>query len=349
MNIVKDSALFSSLVTGAEHITFGEEGATPVRFTPAEREACLKNGGNLARVEATAGVRICFLTDSTRLSLGIFVCSELKSCFMADIYVNGTPIGSVANFNEEGKAVLADGSVDDSTKEPSAFPQGCYRGSFALGEGKKKVTIYLPYSLKTSVSELILDDGASLSPCRPSFRHLIYGDSITQGFSGNHPALTYAARLSDYLNAEGFHKGVDGAIYFPPLAAAAPERDYDFVTVAYGTNDWSRVPREEFEQNASAFLAVLAERYATAKIFVLTPLWRADAEASGRGTPADYGDFLAAVCQRYNNLRVIRCENFIPKEPRFFEDGRLHPNDEGFAHYAENLTAAIGEQLESFK
>ena len=41
------------------------------------------------------------------------------------------------------------------------------------------------------------------------------------------------------------------------------------------------------------------------------------------------------------NIAVIRGFDLIPKEEKYFADSYLHPNDEGFAHYAENLYDAI--------
>lgn len=343
MNILNDKALFASLVLGAETVDFTHEGAYLDRYVPAEKEGCLANGRHPVRIDFTAGMRLSFVTDSKSLMLGATICneSELKDCTAIDVKANGKYIGSIANFTEDGRALFPDGTVKEA--EPRNYPLGRYYKEFPLGEGEKTVTIYLTYSAKTLITELSLEDGASVRPSRPKLRHLIYGDSITHGYNASHPSHTYIARLDDFLDAESFHKGIDGGTYFAPIAAAAVRRDYDLVTVAYGTNDWDRVPFDEFSKQASEFLSILASRYPTARIYVLTPTWRADNQPKQRphGTVEDYRDFLTAACDKHPNMRVIHCVDFIPHDPAMFGDERLHPSDEGFAHYAKGLIEAI--------
>ena len=343
MNILNDKALFASLTLGAETVTFSEEGAYPERLLPKEKESYVANGRHPARVGATAGMRLSFVTDSPRFTLGILICNEteLKDRAAIDIKVDGKYIGSIANFTEDGKALFPDGTVTEV--EPRNYPNGSYKKEFFLGEGEKSVSIYLAYPTKTLVTELSIEEGATVRPNRPRLRHLIYGDSITHGYYATHPLRTYIAILDDYLDAESFHKGIDGGTYFAPIAASAPDREYDLVTVAYGTNDWNRVPFDTFAKESSEFLSILASRYPKAKIYVLTPTWRADCAPKDRpkGAMSDYCEFLAAECDKYSNMRVIHCIDFIPHDPAMFDDAYLHPNDDGFAHYAKGLVQAI--------
>lgn len=347
MNLVHERELFSSLALGAEAVSFTSEGAYLARYLPAEKESCIANGRNASRLDATAGMRLSFVTDSPCLALGVTIEAELKDRAAIDVKVDGRYLGSIANFTENGKALFPDGTV--KTVGERCYPMGAFRKEFDLGDGEKTVTVYLTYPAKTVVSELSLSDGAFVRPYRPKLRHLIYGDSITHGYTADYPSNTYIARLDDALDAESFHKGIDGGTYFAPIAAAAPERAYDLVTVAYGTNDWDRVPFDTFAKESSEFLSTLASRYPTAKIYVLTPTWRADCATKQRpkGAMSDYRDFLAAECEKHPNMRVIHCVNFIPHDPELFEDKRLHPNDTGFAYYAEKLIEAIKADFEA--
>ncbi|MBO5754754.1 MAG: SGNH/GDSL hydrolase family protein [Clostridia bacterium] len=349
MDILKNKALFTSLALGAETVTFSEEGAYLERFIPAEKECCAANGRHPVRVGATAGMRLSFVTDSPRLTLGVSICNEteLKDCAAIDVKVNGKYIDSIANFTEDGRGIFPDGTV--AAVAERCYPHGSYNKEFSLGEGEKTVSIYLAYPSRALITELSLEDGALLRPNRPKLRHLIYGDSITHGYNATHPSRTYIALLDDFLDAESFHKGVDGGTYFAPLAAAAPQREYDLVTVAYGTNDWDRVPFDAFAKESSEFLSTLASRYPTAKIYVLTPTWRADGapKQKPKGAMSDYRDHLAAECEKHPNMRVIHCVDFIPHDPAMFEDKRLHPNDEGFSHYAKGLIEAIGPDFKA--
>ena len=349
MNILNDKALFASLTLGAETVTFSEEGAYLERFIHAEKECCAANGRHPVRVGATAGMRLSFVTDSPRLTLGVLICNEteLKDSAAIDVKVNGAYVGGIANFTEDGKGVFPDGTVREV--EERNYPHGSFSKEFSLGEGEKTVSIYLTYPSRTLITELSVEDGALVRPNRPKLRHLIYGDSITHGYNATHPTRSYVALLDDFLDAESFHKGVDGGTYFAPLAAAAPRREYDLVTVAYGTNDWDRVAFDTFAKESSEFLATLASRYPTAKIYVLTPTWRADNQPKQRphGTMEEYREVLAAECEKYPNMRVIHCKDLIPHDPAMFEDRRLHPNDEGFSHYAKGLIEAIGPDFKA--
>ena len=235
MELLQNRELFSSLVWGAETVTFSEEGAYLERFIPTEKERCIENGRHPDRIGATAGMRVAFVTDSPRLTLGAALYTELKDCAAIDVKVNGKAIGGIANFTEDGKALFPDGTTENV--EPRNYPQGAYRKEFSLGEGEKTVMIYLTYPAKTVLTELSLADGAAVRPLRPKLRHLIYGDSITQGYNARHPSLTYVARLDDALEAESFHKGIDGGTYYAPIAAAAVARDYDEVLRDEGVGD----------------------------------------------------------------------------------------------------------------
>ena len=37
--------------------------------------------------------------------------------------------------------------------------------------------------------------------------------------------------------------------------------------------------------------------------------------------------------------------DFVPKDEKYYADLRLHPNDEGFEYYAENLYKEIKEMI----
>lgn len=61
------------------------------------------------------------------------------------------------------------------------------------------------------------------------------------------------ARLADALGAEEVNKAIGGECFFPELAATKEDFQPEYITVAYGTNDWSRKLAEEFQTNCRAF------------------------------------------------------------------------------------------------
>ena len=79
---------------------------------------------------------------------------------------------------------------------------------------------------------------------------------------------------------------------------------------------------------------------------MITPVWRKDYQEK-----MDFGPFenvekcIRQGCEGLSNVQVVRGFDFVPKDESYFADLRLHPNDEGFAHYAENLCKAIGQLI----
>ena len=71
-------------------------------------------------------------------------------------------------------------------------------------------------------------------------RLLAFGDSITQGVDVVHPSLAYAPTLARLMDADSRNKGIGGEVFFPALLEEKEDLDPDFVTVAYGSNDWSK-------------------------------------------------------------------------------------------------------------
>ena len=45
------------------------------------------------------------------------------------------------------------------------------------------------------------------------------------------------------------------------------------------------------------------------------------------------------------NITVISGIDFVPKEEKLFADLRLHPNDDGFEYYVENLYKEIKAEI----
>ena len=337
MNLTLEQIRAAAL--GVSSVT--EENGKPCfdRFSEAEREMyyhLVRDGKHpfYDRSLCSAGVKLCFRTDSPSLALGVEVEKySSRSFFSFDVTVNGAMVGSLCNFSEQTlPAAYAE----------AVFPMGKFEKSFSLGEGEKTVSIYFPFGARVADLSIGLADGASFAPVKPKKRLLVYGDSITQGYDARYPARRYGARLADALEAEEINKGIGGEIFRPALAELSDEKDIDYVTVAYGTNDWTGIEQDCFLASAKAFYAALSARYPEAKIFAITPIWRKDFQ---KETP--FGNFLevreriAEAVKDLENVTLIEGFDLVPHDENLFADLRLHPRDEGFDHYAENLIAQI--------
>ena len=216
-----------------------------------------------------------------------------------------------------------------------------------LGHAKEeyRVTLIFPSHDEGGVLTLLeLDDGATVTPHRYDRKLLFIGDSITQGWASRYDSLSYAWRVTRHFNANTVNQGIGGA-YFHEDCFDHIEFDPDAVLVAYGTNDFGRYKTyEELRMHASAHLSLIAKEYAEKQIFVLSPIWRDKREGKSMGT---FENCCAIVAEEAQKLGLIHINGLtlVPPIPEFFGDAYLHPNDEGFAIYAENLIIALEQYL----
>jgi len=289
----------------------------------AEQEALYDSIPNFLKCKARAssGIKLCFKTDSRTLKLDITVSdATTRSYFALDVYCEGVCVGGIEN-NAGDESIFGD-----------------YSEEILIGEGMKTVSIYLPWSTVTGIRELSLEDGSEIIPVRPEKKMILFGDSITQGYDAEHPALSYASRLTDALNVEGFNKGLGGEMFFPPYAELKDPISPDYVTVAFGTNDWMHCGREETLPKIKAFYTALSKHYPNAKIFAISPLWRGESvNESAYGKFELMAEDIENAVAELENVIFIYGGDLVPKEPRLFADSSLHPNDRGFDHHFVNL------------
>lgn len=324
-----------SITTGAVSVTEKDGKVSFARFTDEQvqlydRVSRENNNALNTRCRAAAGIRLRFKTNSQKLKMTVEVskCTS-RTCFSFDVFVNGKAAGYLENVSQmEIPAVY--------TK--AELPQGPVGKEFALGDGDKEVCVYLPWSVCPTVTEISLDDGAYVVPVKPDKKLLAFGDSITQGYDALRSSMRYASLLADKLQAEEFNKGIGGEVFFPALAQTKDDISPDYITVAYGTNDWSKKTEEDFKVRCREFYVALSSRYPQAKIFAITPIWRKDCQGERAFGPFENveADIREAVSD-LENVSVISGFDLVPKSEAYFSDLRLHPNDEGFSHYADNL------------
>lgn len=300
------------------------------RFTPAEGEIARTMG--LSR--CTAGIQLSFITDASCLRLAVHTEEALpiRSYFSFDVFENGMLLGHIRNFSDEDALCIY---------PERDFPLGSFSGEFPLQFGESRVDIYFPHSVVGAIEEMELVDATFLTPVKKSRVLLAYGDSITQGFDALHSSRTYAARLAEFLDAELINKGIGGAVFLPALAAAGTQ-SATHVLIAYGTNDWDLCTEAEFRRNTADFLRTVARSHPEARKTVITPIWRLDhGKTTALGRFPDAEKIIREECAAVAGIEVISGWELVPHEASFFGDGRVHPNDEGFRLYFENLATRL--------
>ena len=324
-----------NITLGAVRIEEENDGFHFYRFT-AEQEALYKerNQDYYNKTFSTSGIRLSFKTNSKELFIRFFVApSSSRRYFSLEILKNSERLATVKNFSE-------DNIPEDYISYP--FETGEFSEEINLGEGEKNIDILLPWSMETVISELSLDDNAALIPRKPTLTLLAFGDSITHGYDAFYPSNKYITMLAEHLGAEEYNKAIGGEIFWPELSATEEELNPDIVTVAYGTNDWNRCEKDVFVANCKAFYKNLCEKYSNAKIYAITPIWRKDyRDSRAAGEFSFIEKTIREAVESYGNAEVISGFDFVPKDESFYADKRLHPNDKGYKHYAENLISSF--------
>ncbi len=322
---------------GAADIEQSDDGICFYRFSKKELKFYSETP-YFQKAFASAGIVMEFITDAESLKLTIDVSEgSSRTYFACDFFVDDKFVGDIRNYTDSDKNELYVGKD---------FKLGQYSGEFKLGCGQKTIKIVFPWSVSTIVKEMILDGATFITGVKKEKNMLMYGDSITHGYDALSPSNTYAARLADKLNVQAFNKAIGGEIYRAGLADAGDEISPDYITVAYGTNDWCTRKKEEFVNDCEGFLSGLARKYPAAKIFVISPIWRKD-----KNVKKDFGTFYEVehiihdICGSHNNLIFVSGERLVPEDVALYADLRLHPNDEGFSYYFDNLFKVIESKL----
>ena len=304
----------------------------PRRFTDrqvARYEADSNHGthGNYGPItRAGSGVTLDFVTDSSFVGLNftwLDVIGYSYACF--DFYVDG---------------VL----FDDCYMENPRYSLM----AFQVPEGTHHIQIYFPWNSDTKILEMHLSEGAQIFPApEKSHRILTFGDSITQGYIGIHPSVSYANIMARKLNAELLNQAI-GGYYFEKgsLDEALTAWKPDLITVAYGTNDFTHSATEaEFRAACGGFVERLTELFPDTRILGIMPIYRNDERFGARLLMREYTyeDAMNIIRETYaksENITVLE-DHFYPHSKDFFAPDFLHPNDQGFLFYGEAVVKAI--------
>ena len=299
----------SSIARGIDRLEKVEDGVQFFRMTEAQKGYYMhyNNIEKANKTDSTSGVRLAFYTDSESLKFSV-------------------------------RFMIAHGGSD---KENEAQME------VKLTAGESLVEIYFPWSKGVILTSFELDDGATIKPHARSKKLVAYGDSITHGYDAIYPSLSYVNRLGNLLDADVHNRGIGGDTFSPELAKRDNIEDPDYVTIAYGTNDWSMCTMEKFEANCRAFFQVMHERYPNARVIAIAPIWRGDSEReTAMARPiSDVYKLFCEYTKDYDHFTVVDGWNLIPHLHAFFHDQILHPNDQGFSLYAENLYKAIKDKV----
>lgn len=226
--------------------------------------------------------------------------------------------------------------VDDGRIE-CAFPNPDH--------ARVEVKVWLPDIMSVAVGYLETDGSLEPAPARPYL--LALGDSITQGFVVGSPSLAYPAQAAGALGLDLLNQGIAGHVFdLATLRGLTALRDTPpvAISVAYGTNDWSRTTSAaQLRRDAERYLDKLVWTFPDVPIYLLSPLWRVDEDtASASGKPLMWmGEMLREVCAAHGQVRFIDGYPILPRNSLMLADGRLHPGPVAASLVADELVLAM--------
>jgi lysophospholipase L1-like esterase len=208
------------------------------------------------------------------------------------------------------------------------------------------ITVYLPEGMKPTLTAVRAIGGSlAAAPTRP--RWLAYGDSLTEGWIASGPAHCWPAIAARRFGLDVVNLGYAGSCR-GELASAEQlaKLPADVISLAYGTNCWTRIPhsRALFAANLRAFVSILREGHPGTPIIISSPVVRPDAETTPNRLGATLADLRAEVedfAKKPGDCGPIDLVRGLPLlRGDQLPDG-VHPGDEGHAIMAEAIGAAV--------
>ena len=331
--MIVDFDVIKEITLGAESIKEEADGIHFYRFTKEELALYKVRGLGYEKCLSTSGVRLRFVTNSERLYIKILnIDSALDTYFSLEIHINGSRYESIDNFN----------SVNTPEWPIVTEISGEFEKEVFLPEGENEICIYFPWSVCCVLKELVLEDSSYIKPIKPKNTILFFGDSITHGYRALFPSKKYTSLLANHLDAEEFNKAIGGDLFFPELVECKGNFIPEYIVVAYGTNDWNCCDARTFDSNCKMFYKNLANKYPDSKIFALSPIWRKDCEELREmGGFEMVAKYIENAIKDYENITFVNGLKLVNADERFYRDLIIHPNDEGFEQYFENLKTFI--------
>jgi len=336
-----------SITKGTQSIRLENENFRFFRFSEKQTQYYKENMEAFYKKSfSTASVHLDFYTDSPffkfryDVSLGLLI----RKFYYFDMYIDGI---LVKHLGEDNMWIMK-GEISLNI-EKYAFTERIKNAGHVTGnpEGMRRVTLWLPNLSVTGLSDIEIADGCTVQPVKSDMTIFAWGDSITHGYDAVFPSMSYINRLARHYNAEVINMAIGGEKFVPGLLTDDIKGKPDIITVAYGTNDWSNGLRENFDANSVKFYADASELYPEVKRFAILPIWRAD----DHRIPNNYGGSFSEASEylrnaaKENGFVPLDAWFYVPHSPEFYSDKYLHPNDLGFAYYANGLIADIDKYI----
>ncbi len=326
-----DRIQLGEMVHNALSFSFDEKGSMHFqRFTRQQQDTYAQKSEDWAmKARSSASVTFDFITDSDYITL------------MFDLYPGSSARYGAMDLYVDG--VFCDSRIMENLSIKLA--------GFQLPEGTHRVTVYFPWSAETVINEVHLSDGASVIPVEKKCRLLCFGDSITQGYIAKYPSLSYVNQVARALDAQTVNQGVGGFVFDEAVIdeTVLPCKP-DIITVAYGTNDYSRYESmEDYATRSGAYIRKLGALFPDTPVVGILPIYRNDENHNARKHCRSYSldDARKLLRDQYAALPngYVVEETGIAHLADFYAADFLHPNDLGFGIMAKEIIRKLREIL----
>ncbi|MBO5668496.1 MAG: SGNH/GDSL hydrolase family protein [Lentisphaeria bacterium] len=297
----------------------------------------------------TAGGRVDFRTDSTRLQIKVKLHTSSHMDHMPDVGSCGFDLYA----GEPGKSVM----IGTSRSKAGSDEYESSLHNDTLPGKMENYTINFP--LYSGIESLLIgiDANARMLPPAPwqSERPMVfYGTSITQGGCASRPGMAYPAILSRRFNIPALNFGFSGNGKGEPVMAEylAKITDPAFYLLDYEPN----ARPEGIKETLSKFIDILREKHPETPIFVMSSL-RFNREIPITGSPDIQAEILAESV-RFQRAEVQRRKRAGDKNIYFINGGKVagknwhefavdgcHQTDLGFYMIANNLEKILKKVL----
>jgi lysophospholipase L1-like esterase len=283
-----------------------------------------------------SGVRVRFRTDSSRLRVRLEYLDITRAPSAFDVYIDGDYWDSFG-----GDAI---GACEALIYDPMP--------------GEHEIELVMPPYAEVRFGGLGIEEDADLSaPAAMSRPMLVFhGDSITHGAHTRRAGLTYPQRVARALGTEFINLGVSGTARGEPgMAAVIARLDADAIVLAYGVNTFGSAfegPRN-FGETYRKFLGIVRGAHPKTPILIVTPLFHSRELVETNALGAQLEEYRRVIRQivwerqSFGDGNLILIEGFGIIGPG--DDDRLadhvHPNDQGFAVFADRLIGPLRRLL----
>jgi len=216
------------------------------------------------------------------------------------------------------------------------------------GRPELPVTVYIPEGMQPLITGVAgVEDTMDPAPLQP--RWLAYGDAVTQGWLASAPAMAWPAVAGRKLGLDVCNLGYAGTARGETTSALLlADTPAEVVSIAFGLNNWSRVPHTTglMAEEVRCFLSVVRKGHPDVPIVVVSPTARPDAEDVPNRVGATLAQLRRAMeetvldCMADGDTSLFLVEGLSVVDPEHLEDG-MYPGDEGH----RRLAAAVSKIL----